>query len=166
MSTWVHKSGRATIAIDRDAFSAALAPFADDLNKVAYDVAGEARKILPTEDMAKFIGVKPAAGESGTWTLKLRGRAYGSGTGDRLGRGLRVPIALITNDSRLAMLWEYGGVPQEALKVIRTPGSKKGATKSATSGEMLLRQYQPLTLAAQKVGARLVLRYRQSKGSA
>jgi len=160
MNVWVHKNGPVTMVVDRDAMSAALAPFADDLNKVALQVAAEARKILPTEDMAKFIGVKPAAGEQGTWTLKLRGRRYGSGTGDRLGRGLRVPIALITNDSKLAVLWEYGGTPQEASKAIRTPGHKKGATKGGTTGDMLLKQYQPLTLAAQRVGARLVIHRR------
>ena len=164
MSNWQHKSGSATISVNREAFSAALAPLAGDLNQVAAQVAEEARNKLPTEAMRKFISFKPAGRESGTWRLQMTGRRYGSGTGERLQRGLRVPIALVTNNSNLAVLWEYGGTPQEAIKAVRRP-HKAGATKTGNSGELLTRQYQPLTLAAQQVGARLVLRRRVSGGA-
>jgi hypothetical protein len=160
---WVNKQGRATMVIDRDALSAALGQFAPDLNAVAAEVANEAKAILPTENMRKFIGFLPAGPGPGTWTLKLRGRHYGSGTGDRLGRGLNVPIALVTNDSNLATIWEYGGTPQEVSHVVRRPGHKAGETKTGDSMEQMSGQWQPLTLAAQKVGARLVLKRRESR---
>jgi hypothetical protein len=159
---WVNKQGKATMVIDRDALSAALGVFAPDLNDVAAKVADEARAILPTESMRKFIGFLPAGSGPGTWTLRLRGRYHGSGTGDRLGRGLDVPIALVTNDSALATVWEYGGTPQEVSHIVRRPGHKSGETKG-DSVEVLSGQWQPLTLAAQKVGARLVLKRRESR---
>lgn len=160
---WVNRQGKALMVIDRDALSAALGQFAPELNDVAAKVANEARAILPTENMRKFIGFLPAGAGPGTWTLKLRGRHYGSGTGDRLGRGLNVPIALVTNDSSLATIWEYGGTPQEVSHIVRRFGRKSGETKTGDTMEQMVGQWQPLTLAAQKVGARLVLKRRESR---
>lgn len=170
---WVYKRGTTTLAVDRAALQRVLQPTIPHINRVADQAAAEARNLLPHPSMRRFIGVKHAGGSGGgnqgMWRLKLRGRRYGSGSGDRLMRGVEVPVALVTNDSYLAIVWEYGAVPVRALNVIRKRGKAKmksggHLTPYGVSEQELTRQYQPLVLAAQRVAARAVIRPRNIKG--
>jgi hypothetical protein len=171
---WVHKHKSVTVQIDRDRLSGALTPTVPHINSVADQAADEARRVLPNQSMRRFIGVKHAGsrsgGNKGMWQLKLRGRRYGSGTGDRLMRGVEVPVALVTNNSDFALVWEYGAAPVRALNLVRKQSKAKVKLKGRVADrgatrEELVRQYQPLTLAAQRVGARAVIRARNVKGN-
>lgn len=179
MTNWVHRNGPVTVEVNRDALSFVLDDFAPALNAVAETVAEEARAVLPKERMRRFIRVKRGGevmgSNKGLWALRLRGRRYGSGTGDRLMRGVTVPVALVVNDSNLAMTWEYGSVPAEKSVAFRRKeggGGHIGATKGerAAGGGSVdqFRQYQPLTLGAmraQSAAARLSLIYRRPRRS-
>lgn len=171
MSVWVHKNGPVTIGVDRDALSFVLDGFAKDVNSVAAETAQRARDALPEPWMRNSIRFKKSGTiqpkNQGIWQLKMRGRRYGSGTGERLMRGVHVPVALVTNNSRLAMTWEYGAIPDKASVVFRRKGSTKAADARDYKGgdwETWNRQWGPLLTGARSVSrARLVERYRRSR---
>lgn len=170
---WVHKKGVVTVVIDRSALGAALAPTYSHVNRTADQARDDARSVLP-DPLRRFVGSRhagraPSDGGRGLWTLRLRGRRYGSGTSERLMRGVDVPVALVTVDSAYAMVWEYGAAPVRARNVVRKASRGHGTSKKGrgrASQVELERQYQPLTLAAQRAGVRAVLRprsYRRSR---
>jgi hypothetical protein len=174
---WKYKDGPVRVEINREALGFILDDFAGPLNSVAEVVAEEARAVLPKESMRRFIRVKSggeiAGSNRGIWPLALRGRRYGSGTGDRLMRGVEVPVALIVNDSNLAMTWEYGTVPADKNLAFAAKdggdghiGRSKGERGAGGGGADQFRMYQPLTLGAlkgQSKAARLVLKYRRGR---
>lgn len=171
MSDWTHKNGPVTVTINRDAMGFVLDRFAPELNSLAEEVAEGARQTLPKTSMRRFIAVKRAGTISGNnvgrWRLRLRGRRYGSGTGERLMRGVEVPVALVTNNSNLAQTWEYGGIPKPSV-IYRRKGSRKIAVARTAGGaeydETYFRQYGPLLNGARKASrGRLVQRYRRSR---
>lgn len=175
MSVWVHKNGPVTIAVDRESFGFIVQGFAPQVNFIAEVVASEARSILPTPSMARFIGVKRAGviegSNTGVWRMRMRGRRYGSGSGNPLMRGVEAPVALVVNNSNLAMTWEYGSVAQKSVAFARKNGGApghKGATKGqrALGGANEFRMWQPLTLGAMRAqaGGRLILKYRRPRG--
>jgi hypothetical protein len=170
MTVWAYQNGPVTIGVERDALAYILnASFASVINQVAESVAQEARNVLPHPTMKRAIGVKRAgvveSGNKGRWRLDLKGRRYASGAGARLMRGVEVPVALVTNDSNLAMTWEYGYPPRKLSEVFRRKDGSRPRTGRSGGGTPVYgpeyyRRYQPLTLGAQRAGARLVLKYR------
>lgn len=173
MSDWVHRNGPVTITIDRGALGLTLQSLAPAVNEVAEEAAEAARRALPQAGMRRFIAVKRAGGmtadNQGVWRLRMRGRHYASGTGERLMRGVEVPVALVTNNSNLAHVWEYGAIPQPSV-MFRRKGSKKVAVARATSGdhydETYFRQWSPLLTGARAVArARRVEKYRPARGA-
>lgn len=170
-AVWRHRAGGVLIEVDRSALSAALAPTHPHLNALAEQVAQGARDVLPNDAMRAFIGVKPA-GSGGSsnkwrWPLELSGRRW---RGDQLLRDVEVPVALVTNNSILAMVWEYGGVAQRDAKRMVKRGAVKGGfgkvTTGRTRGRETFLQWQPLTLGAQRAAARAVIRYRKPRSAA
>jgi hypothetical protein len=153
--TWRVEEHGVTLSIDRVALGKALNAFAPAINAVAEEAAQSARAALPQESMRRFIGVKTGGqiveGNRGLWGLKLAGRSY---TGNRMMRGVVVPIALVTNSSSMAVVWEYGSIPK--MEILRRR-PKKGAARrrdGTTWGPEYFRQYQPLTIAGQRSRAR------------
>lgn len=171
MSVWTYRTGGVTIGVSREALGFVLDDFAPAVNEVAELVAEEARNVLPHEAMRRFIGVKPAGvvegNNKGIWRLQLRSRRYGSGSGERLMRGVEVPVALVVNNSRLATLWEYGGTFDGSAVFQRRSGGRKAIVKGAKIGSTddYRRMWQPLTMGGLRAQsrARLILKRRRPR---
>jgi hypothetical protein len=126
----------AHIEIDRDQLAKVLvARFGREVDAAAQRAAATARAALPAADMKARVRVKRHSQiDKGKGVDGNRFRVDWKARPKDLMHSLEVPVALVTVDSKLAAIWEYGRI------------SKTGKPRRR---DELFQMYRPLYLAIQ-----------------